>query len=552
MLRRTLITGALLTWGAFAQMSSFPKPSYFRETFQQTQTKVVLKDPVRLKDFVVGGNIELSLKDYLALTMANNTGIQLQMLSVEQPKNAIQRAFDVWDPRLTATFNSQRSTSLPTSLLEGAGASGTLTTLSQPFSSNYTQTLDTGTQLQVQYAAQKISSSNSFSTFNPSLTSNLSVNFTQPLIQNRGRYVNRLNLMMARSSYRISDYNLRSQLLTLVNGAETAYWNVIQARESVKVAEKARETSQSNLNYVQQQLDLGAISPLDIYNPQQQLASTVLQVSQAKFALAQAEDALRLQIAVDLDADLRKLPINLTETVDLPNVDAIVFDREESINKALAGRPDVKSALQSLDRDDLAIQQAKNGMLPNLALLGTYQSQGRGGVFYQRSNVSIDGVQSSGIISTPGGFGDALDQMFHFGFPVYSFGLRLNLPVRSHAAAANMADALIGKKTDALRLRNTQEGVRLSILNAITALEGSKEQLKLAKIQQDFAQKNLDAMKEKYQLGAEILQNVITAEVNLSTAESNVVQQQVAVRRNILNLLTQTGELLDERGIVVQ
>jgi outer membrane protein TolC len=534
-------------------MSSFPKPSYFRETFQQTQTKVELKDPVRLKDFVVSDKIELSLKDYLALTMANNTGIQLQMLSVEQPKNAIQRAFDVWDPRFTASFNSQRSTSLPASVLDsGSTGNVTISSLSQPFTSSYSQTLDAGTQFNVNYAASKSSTSNTLSTFNPALTSNLSVNFTQPLIQNRGRYVNRLTLMMARSSYRISDYNLRAQLLNLVNGAETAYWNVIQARESVKVAEKARETSQSNLNYVQQQLDLGAISPLDIYNPQQQLASTVLQVSQAKFALVQAEDALRMQIAVDLDPDLRKLPISLTETVDLPNVDAIMFDREESINKALLGRPDVKAALQSLDRDDLAIQQAKNGLLPNLALTGTYQSQGRGGVFYQRSSVFNEGVSSSIVTTVPGGFSDALSQMFNFGYPVYSFGLRLNLPIRSHAATANMADALVGKKSDALRLRNTQEGVRLSVLNAITALEGSKEQLKLAKIQQDFAQKNLDAMKEKYQLGAEILQNVITAEVNLSTAESNVVQQQVAVRRNILNLLTQTGELLDERGIVIQ
>jgi hypothetical protein len=31
-----------------------------------------------------------------------------------------------------------------------------------------------------------------------------------------------------------------------------------------------------------------------------------------------------------------------------------------------------------------------------------------------------------------------------------------------------------------------------------------------------------------------------------------VVSNQVGVRMNLLNLLTQTGELLDERGIVVQ
>ena len=36
------------------------------------------------------------------------------------------------------------------------------------------------------------------------------------------------------------------------------------------------------------------------------------------------------------------------------------------------------------------------------------------------------------------------------------------------------------------------------------------------------------------------------------TAESNVVINLINVRRNLLTVLTKTGELLDERGIVVQ
>jgi outer membrane protein TolC len=76
--------------------------------------------------------------------------------------------------------------------------------------------------------------------------------------------------------------------------------------------------------------------------------------------------------------------------------------------------------------------------------------------------------------------------------------------------------------------------------------------LKLAKIQLDFAQKNLDAENTKFQLGTEINQNVINAQQVLVQAQSAVVTNQVGVRLNLLNLLTQTGELLDERGIVVK
>jgi outer membrane protein len=550
MLCRTLVTGILVAAGAFAQLSSFPKPSYFRETFQRTRTSIELKDPVKLKDFVASGKLELSLKDYLTLVMANNTGIQLQMLTLETPKNAIQRAFAVWDPLLTASFQSQRSITPSTSLLDGAQS---LNTLSQPFRAGWQQTLDTGTQYNVNFSASKSSTNNGFSTFNPALSSNVSVNFTQPLIKNRGRYVNRLGLMVARSSYRISEYALRANLLGLVNQAESAYWSVILARENLKVAESARATSQQFLDYMQKQLDLGALSPLDIYNPQQQVAANDLAVSQARFALAQAEDALRLQAGIDLDPDVRKLPLVLTETVDLPNIDSLVYQPDEAAAKALVNRPDVKAAMQKMDVDDLSIQQAKNGLLPNLSLTGSYQSQGRGGTYYQKSNVfNSDGSTASILTTIPGGMGDALSQMFNFGYPIYAVGLTLNLPIRSRQASMDMADALVRKKTDALTLRSTQEQVRLSILTAISTLNGSKEQLKLANIQRDFAQKNLDAEQKKYELGTEINQNVINAQQALTAAESNVVQNQINLRRSILNLLTQTGELLDQRGIVVQ
>jgi outer membrane protein TolC len=115
-----------------------------------------------------------------------------------------------------------------------------------------------------------------------------------------------------------------------------------------------------------------------------------------------------------------------------------------------------------------------------------------------------------------------------------------------------MADALVAKKRDSLNVRTTQQQIRLDILNAVTNLEGSKEQLKLALTARDLAQKNYDAEKKKYELGTEQNQFVLQAQNDLVTAESNVVINRINVRRNLLTVLTKTGELLDERGIVVQ
>jgi outer membrane protein TolC len=550
MLYRILITGTLLTAGAFAQMSSFPKPNYFRETFQKTQTKVDLRDPVKLKDFVVDGKLELSLKHFLELVMANNTDVQIQLLSVEVPKNAIQMALGAWDPTARASFSTTRSTSLPSSALD-ARSTGVSKSLAQPYSLSYSQTLETGTNYSVTFSGAKSSQSNGFNFYNPSLTSGLNFNVTQPLIRNRGVFVNRIPLMSAQSNYKISEFNLTSQVLGLVNTAENAYWSVISARETLLVQEKARDVASDYLKYMQQQLDLGALSPLDIFNPKQRLAAAEFAVSQAKFNLAQSEDVLRHQLGADLDPQVRILPIVLTEPVDPGPAESITKDREQEVAKALNLNPLISANVQRLDVDDLAIQSAKNGLLPNLSFNAQYTANGRGGIYYPSSSTLVS-TGTSAIEPIPGGIADALGQMFGFGYPTYQAGLTLTLPIRSRLASANMANAVVQKKTDALALRNQQQNIRLSILNAVTALEGAKEQLKLAIVQKDYADKNLDAENQKYKLGTETNQNVLQAQQDLATAELSVVTSQIAVRTRLLSLLTQTGELLDERGIVVK
>jgi outer membrane protein TolC len=542
--------GLLLATCALAQLTSFPKPGYFRQVFQQTNTQVDLRDPVRLKDFVADGKLRLSLKDYLDLVMANNTDIQVTFLSLETPRNNITAAFGVWDPFANASFSSTRSTVVATNPAQAENASlgSTSKTLVQPLSLGYSQSLDTGTSYQVAFGGSKTSFNNSFSSYNPSITSNMSFAVSQNLIRNRSRAVNRIPVMIAQSTYKRAEFNLRVSLLGWVNNAENAYWSVVSARENVRVQEKARDTSKANLDFVQKQLDLGAVSPLDIFNPQGQLASAELALSQARFALELAEDALRHQIGVDLDPGLRTLPIELTEPVDI-STEGMELDPEKKIQKALDNNPSVKAAMQALDTDDLSIHSAHNSLLPALSLTVSYANAGQGGI-YTSSGSSLLGAGSGLVV--PGGLGDALSQMFGLNNPTYQGSFSLSLPIRSRSASMNLANALVTKKTDALNLRNIQQNTRLSVLTALTNVNSAIASLRLAKTQEDLQHKNYDAEVQRYELGIDSNQLVVIALQSWVVAQSSVLNAQVNLRTSILNLYTQTGELLDERGIIVK
>jgi len=541
----TLIAGVVCASGLLAQDAAlFPRLGYFREHFTSPKTRVELQPPVRFEDFILDGKLELSLRSYLELVLANNTDIAIQRLSLETPRNAILRAFGTFDPVFTSSFNASRQKSASTSVLQGATL---LSSLSQRLNTGYQQTLDSGTQFNVNLNGTKDSSNDAFRTFNPALNATMQFGFTQPLLRNRGTYVTRLPIMVARSQLRRSEYDLRDQLMRLITTAETAYWDVVDARENLKVQQDYLKLSDVALKRAQRELELGAISPLEIYRPQQQYANAEIAVSRYQYQLAQREDALRRQMGADLSPEIRKLPIVLTETVS-PFLDSRPYDQEALVEKALATRPDLRSQLQTLDIDQLQIKQATNNLRPDLSLTANYSAQGRGGTFYERANVF---GQSQLVRVVPGGLGDAMDQLFGFTLPTYSFGLTLRLPLRDRARHADLADALVRKKIDSLRARNLEQQIRLDVLNAINQVEAAKAGVQLARVALDFAQKQVEAEQKRYDLGVTIMYFVLQAQTELAQAQSELVRNSISYRRNLLTLLRVTGELLDERGVIV-
>jgi outer membrane protein TolC len=540
---RTLATGILLATGAFAQLSSFPKPNYFRETFKQVDTKIVLQPPARLRDFVKDGKLELSLKDYLGLAMANNTSIQIQYLSLERSRNSITSVYGLWDPTATASFSPQTAISAPLPSTPGAYRNPDVESHLIPLVFGYSQTLSTGQTISADVSGTKTSGGTGGY---PSFNAGVGLSISQPLLRGRGTYITKIPLFEAESSYKQTGFNLTSNLLTLINSAENVYWNAISARETTKVDKVSLDAAQSNWDYISKQYSLGAVSYLDTYNPQQALAQAQIAYKQAQYNEAEAYDAVRNQIGVDLDPDIRKLPFNLTESVELPESEAVVPDKELEVQKALDLQPSLKSAQQSLDIDDLSLASANNNLLPSLSLKLGYSGAGNGGYY--------TGGFGSTYVGGPiaGGLGDALGQAWGFGEPTYAASLTLSLPIRNRTASMTLANALIQKRNDSLTVRNTQQSIRLTILNAVVALQSAIDSLELAKTEDKFSNLNYEAEKTKYALGNEIQQNVVLAQQELAAADLVVVNSKIALQKAILNLYTQTGELLDKRSIVVK
>src|SRR5690242_822733 len=88
-----LLASVVLCGQEYLKAPRFPRTAYFRRHFIEQSPHIELRAPRNLKDFIVGGALQLSLRSYLELVLSNNTGIEIQRLSIEPQRNDIMRAF---------------------------------------------------------------------------------------------------------------------------------------------------------------------------------------------------------------------------------------------------------------------------------------------------------------------------------------------------------------------------------------------------------------------------------------------------------------------------
>jgi outer membrane protein len=485
-----------------------------------------IQEPAGFLDHVVDGKLTLSLDDTIRLALENNTDIRMDHEQIETAKDALQRALGPFDPAAQSTFSALRQVSPAYSDI---AASNSLTQSTQV---GVTQTLETGTNYQVNFNSFKGSNNAPVDILNPFFQTSLSFTVTQPFLRGAGLFVNRAPILIAQRGITQSRANFEMEVNNEILQVVTDYWNVVQARENLVVQRESMEEAQKSYDRDKHALELGALPPLDIYRSESQVASRRVSVIQSEYFLKQTEDQLRRDLGAHVDPNIRALDLDLIEKAE-PTGDLLSIDIPTALDKALNYRPELESVRLQLANDDANIRVAHNGLLPNLSLSGTYQTNGLGG----------NEIGSTGTI-TPGGFGDAVSQMFGFGSPGYGFTVSLSYPFRNHQAQASMGDALSAKRHDLYSERQQHEQITLDVTNAVHQLEESKLSMEAAKVALDLAQKTLQAEQHKYELGSGTVFLVLEAQTELEQVQLSLVQAQAGYQLAAAAVDHATGGLL--------
>jgi len=510
----------------------------YRELVTEHVRSGKLGAPEHLRNYLVEGKLRLSLRDAVVLTLENNSFVRIQETQVESAKVALLGAHQPFDPLLTSSYFANNTTSPPGSNLQQTGVVIPTKNISRSAQFNYSETFETGTNVQASLSSNRNSfiSQPSSLFFNPSINSTLNLQFTQPLLRNGWLFPNKAPLVIARRNLDQSQASFAAEVSSSILQAVNLYWAVVEARGSLDVAKRSQDAAEASYKRDKRALELGALPPLDIYRSESQVASRRVAVIQGEYGLKQAEDALRMAIGADQDPYFEALDLELTEQPE-PAGDLRTTDAATALQAALTKRPEVAAARAALAIDDIRVRLAHNHLLPELDLTGRYASNGLGGSTLNSANQSVSS--------------SSLNQVFGFNYPTYQAQLSLSLPLKNRGAKAELGTALVSRRSDLYGERQVREQVMLDVNNAVHQLEQAKLSIAAGKEALDMAKKNTAAEQRKYELGQGTIFLVLEAQTEEATAEQTLLQAQVGYQLAVAGLDHATGELLEPYNLQI-
>src|SRR6266849_1358709 len=513
-----------------------------------------LTNSPRIDQLIHDGKLELSLQETVELALENSMDIVVQRYNPWFADVGILKAnaggfggvtpgavfggstsnnpLLNFDPVISTTLSyDDRKSPINNPLTSGTGTGvsslGTLSTHTSVYNFQYTQGFSTGTSFFTAWDNSRNSASLSANLFNPSVTSQIFVGFQQQLLNGFGRSVNTRNIRIAKNNRKIPDGAFTQQAITTVTNTINAYWELVFARENVKVQQQAVTVAEKLYNDNKKQLEIGTMAPLDVTRAESELAANRQNLIVAQTLLLQDQQALKNFISKNpLAPNFLNVEIITTDSPSRPEaIEAPTF--EEAVKEAFAKRPELQEEALNLLNGDIDLKATRNALLPTATLTAQYSSVGLAG--NQRSFTSatvagapvvdangnpIPGFFLPGTQVTPGptsqaGFGDALSSAFHNNFPDYQVSLNVQIPIRNRSAQADNQRSILTQRQLQAQLQQLKNAALLDVRNTYIALSQDRAQVDAASKARELQQQTFDAEQKKYQLGASTVYLVI-------------------------------------------
>lgn len=547
-----------------------------------------LTNTPRIDQLIQNGKLMLSLEDAISLGLENNLALEVERYVPWLDESSLLLAKSgangplKFDPTVTSNLYLQQTTTpinnpffvgvAPTSGSGSATVPVGIINHNSVANFEYTQNFVTGTQFSLTFDNTRSSTNLGYDLFNPYDQSTLTLQITQPLLNGFGKLPNERYILEAKNTVKVGESQFSQQVMTTLTQVANDYWELVYARENVKVEQVAVAADQQLYENNKKQLQIGTMAPLDVITAQSQLATDQQALVQAQTTQLLDETTLLTAITKDaLAADLKGIEIVPTTPIFTPAEQNITLD--EAVHEAWQKRPELQQAALNLKNAGIEIKATRNALLPQVNLFGEYQATGLSGkqtvttttptayaadlaapivdaggapTGYYSSEVAAE-TSTTSIFSS--GLGQDWQRMINGSYPSFEVGLNITLPIRNRAAEANNATAQLNERQQEVQYRQTQSTILLSVRQALITLEQDRAAVAAAQESRIYNQQSYDDEVKRLQLGTSTAFTVIQKQQLLTAAEGVELRDRVNLIEAELTFNQAMGRTLEVHNI---
>ena len=463
----------------------------------------------------------ISIDDAVRLAIEQNLGIRIQRFDPQIQDTGVALAQASWRPNFSTSVGRQSQTQASTSSLSG-GATG-IDSGTYNAGIGLSQTLRWGGNYTFNWNSSRYTTSNLFSSFSPQLSSNLNVQYTQPLLRNFQIDQIRQQVATSHKSRELSDIQIQSVVTQTLRNVKNAYWDLKYSIGNLKTQQESLSLAQQSLKDEQKRVEIGVRAPIDIVQAQAEVASNEERVIVADAAIRTAQDNLRTLILDPASADFWTVTFDPT---DAPTFAAQAIDVDAAIRTALDKRSDLRGARNSLEQSDINIQYYSNQVKPDVNANIGYNPVGVGGT--QLSGVDLAAVASGAsprrTVVSDRGFGSVLGDVFQSSYPTWTFGVTIGYPLGANAAHANLARVRLEYAQAQTQLKNLQMQVAVQVRGAGRNVQTNAQRVQSARASRELQERKLDAEEKKLAAGMSSSFFVFQAQRDLAQARTTEIQ----------------------------
>jgi outer membrane protein len=498
---------------------------------------------------VEGNTVKLTLQSVMFLALKNNLQIAFQSLSPDISETNIMREESVYDPDFSLQYGKSRSVTQTGNFLTGAGAD-----------SVYQQAWDlkmgvmkqfvTGTSAELKWNATDSKTDFTFQQLVPQYKSDLTLNLTQPLLKDFGIEIGESMIKIANLNFEISQYEFKNQVMEILNGIEKFYWSLYFQIKDYEARQKSLKAAEDLLREFKIRIDAGTLAPIEIYQPEADVAERKQDLIVAADLVKDTED--RLKTALNLYDKEEYWDVQIIPADD-PRSGPVTVDFTQSLQEAFTYRPDYIQAKMDIEARNIMVKYTKNQTLPRVDLFGTLGTMGLAG----RGNPDAANFGGGGgffnrnqdLANTH--WNDVADSMASGDYYNYAAGVKIQFPFGNRFAKSQYSRAKIESSRAATFLKDVENNVINDVRGAVRQIDTDIKRIEAARASLRLADEKLKAEEKKYAVGLSTTHDLLEFQDELAKAESRYAFAKAAYEQNLADLNKVKGMLLETYNITI-